>query len=199
MIRVDILDSCPVFMVGLERILTANGFTVVGARDEPDIKPEFPPDVSLIDPTVVGEQHTGEYVGGLTARALLLVDVVGQPWTGLLSPDVLGVVSRRDKTRTILDAIRSVAAGIPWSRPAAPDDDAKNAAGSAPAGPLLSEREEQVIRHISRGLTHGQVARRLGISPHTVDTYVRRIRSKLGVGNKAELTRAALLGGLTGR
>jgi len=30
-----------------------------------------------------------------------------------------------------------------------------------------------------------------------VDTYVKRIRAKLGVGNKAELTRAALLGRLT--
>ena len=40
------------------------------------------------------------------------------------------------------------------------------------------------------------MAARLGISPHTVDTYVKRIRVKLGVGNKAELTRAALLGQL---
>ena len=37
-------------------------------------------------------------------------------------------------------------------------------------------------------------SRRLGISAHTVDTYVKRIRSKLAVGNKAELTRAAVLG-----
>ena len=57
----------------------------------------------------------------------------------------------------------------------------------------LSGREEQVLRQISRGLTHGQIATRLGISPHTVNTYVKRIRAKLGVGNKAELTRAALL------
>ena len=63
-------------------------------------------------------------------------------------------------------------------------------------GQRLSEREEQVLRQISRGLTHGQIATRLGISPHTVDTYVKRIRAKLGVGNKAELTRAALLSGM---
>jgi len=61
---------------------------------------------------------------------------------------------------------------------------------------LLSGRELQVLRQISRGLTHGQIATRLGISPHTVDTYVKRIRAKLGVGNKAELTRIALDGRL---
>ena len=53
-----------------------------------------------------------------------------------------------------------------------------------------------MLRQISRGLTHGQIATRLGISPHTVDTYVKRIRAKLGVGNKAELTRVALVDNL---
>jgi DNA-binding CsgD family transcriptional regulator len=48
---------------------------------------------------------------------------------------------------------------------------------------------------ISEGLTHLQVGRQLGISHHTVDTYVKRIRSKLGLGNKAELVRVALLDG----
>ena len=63
-----------------------------------------------------------------------------------------------------------------------------------PAPHALSEREEQVLRQISQGLTHHQIATRLGISRNTVDTYVKRIRAKLGAGNKAELTRAALLG-----
>ncbi|MGW1965588.1 response regulator transcription factor [Streptomyces sp. NPDC001935] len=57
---------------------------------------------------------------------------------------------------------------------------------------MLSPREWEVLSHIAAGLTHDQIARRLAISPHTVDTYVKRIRSKLGLGNKAELTRAAL-------
>ncbi|MFK4100726.1 response regulator transcription factor [Streptomyces sp. NPDC019531] len=56
----------------------------------------------------------------------------------------------------------------------------------------LSLRERQVLQHVATGLTHIQTAHRLGISPHTVDTYIRRIRAKLGLGNKAQLTRAAL-------
>ncbi|MFD7068321.1 response regulator transcription factor [Streptomyces sp. NPDC059913] len=60
------------------------------------------------------------------------------------------------------------------------------------AGAGLSFRERQVLHHIAAGLTHGQTAHRLGISQHTVDTYVKRIRAKLGTGNKAQLTRAAL-------
>lgn len=57
---------------------------------------------------------------------------------------------------------------------------------------LLSPREEQALDFIARGFTHAQTARRMGVTKATVDTYVERIRAKLQVGNKAELTRAAL-------
>ncbi|OKJ67257.1 hypothetical protein AMK29_12265 [Streptomyces sp. CB02261] len=49
-----------------------------------------------------------------------------------------------------------------------------------------------MLRHLVEGCTHDQAARRIGISQHTVDTYVKRIRSKLGAHNKAQLVRAAL-------
>src|SRR6185437_8152126 len=107
-----------------------------------------------------------------------------------------GVISKREPGERIVGAVRAVTSGArfcpgePEVPPVAERTDV--------AGYHLSEREEQVLRQISRGLTHGQIATRLGISSHTVDTYVKRIRAKLGVGNKAELTRAALLGRVTG-
>jgi DNA-binding CsgD family transcriptional regulator len=59
-------------------------------------------------------------------------------------------------------------------------------------GTALSPRERQVLTFVATGLTHDQIARRIGISPHTVNTYVKRVRSKVGAGNKADLTRIAL-------
>jgi two-component system, NarL family, nitrate/nitrite response regulator NarL len=58
---------------------------------------------------------------------------------------------------------------------------------------LLSRREREVLGYIARGYTHRQIATRIGVSKATVDTYVNRIRSKLGVGNKAELALLALV------
>ncbi|GAA3220868.1 helix-turn-helix domain-containing protein [Nonomuraea helvata] len=60
--------------------------------------------------------------------------------------------------------------------------------------PDLSARENEVLQRVADGLTQQQIARSMGISRHTVDTYLRRVRAKLGLGNKAELTRAAVLG-----
>jgi DNA-binding NarL/FixJ family response regulator len=64
--------------------------------------------------------------------------------------------------------------------------------GDSPARARLSPREEQTLSYIARGFTHEQIATRLGIRKSTVNTYVERIRDKLQVGNKADLTRAAL-------
>jgi DNA-binding NarL/FixJ family response regulator len=68
-----------------------------------------------------------------------------------------------------------------------------------PAG-ILSRREIETLRLIADGYTHRQVARRLGLTEETVNTYVKRIRGKLNAGNKAELTRMAIdLGYTTSR
>jgi DNA-binding NarL/FixJ family response regulator len=54
------------------------------------------------------------------------------------------------------------------------------------AEPLLSARETEVLGHLSRGFTCDEVARMLGLSRHTVLTYVRRIYGKLEVNSKPE-------------
>jgi len=65
-------------------------------------------------------------------------------------------------------------------------------AGSAADRRELTEREIEALTWIASGLTHGQVSRRMGLTEATVSTYVKRIRHKLNVGNKAELTRRAI-------
>jgi DNA-binding NarL/FixJ family response regulator len=55
----------------------------------------------------------------------------------------------------------------------------------------LSEREESVLSLITRGFSQNEVAAKLGVSAHTVRTFVRRIYTKLGVKTKAEAIQAA--------
>jgi DNA-binding NarL/FixJ family response regulator len=56
----------------------------------------------------------------------------------------------------------------------------------------LAPREIETLRWIAMGYTHSQIARRMGLSQATVNTYAKRIRAKLNVSNKAELTRMAI-------
>jgi DNA-binding NarL/FixJ family response regulator len=50
----------------------------------------------------------------------------------------------------------------------------------------LTERENEVLRCIAKGLTMPETARILGISPHTVSGYVQDIYRKLNVSSRAE-------------
>ncbi|OEJ30875.1 response regulator transcription factor [Streptomyces subrutilus] len=65
----------------------------------------------------------------------------------------------------------------------------------APA-PALAPREQEALRHIAAGCTYLQTARSMGLSKHTVDAYLRRIRAKLGANTTAELTRLAIALGM---
>ncbi len=44
---------------------------------------------------------------------------------------------------------------------------------------------------MAQGLTNGAVARRLYISPHTVNTHLRHVFAKLGAPNRVALTAVA--------
>src|SRR5438876_5324692 len=58
----------------------------------------------------------------------------------------------------------------------------------APAaeGEVLSPREEEVLDMLTQGFLFKEVADRLNISVHTVNTYVRRIYEKLHVRSRAQ-------------
>jgi DNA-binding NarL/FixJ family response regulator len=193
-IRTDILVSSPIFLVGLVHTLTNAGIKVVAARSSPDEEPSWLADAVLIDVDALSLPDDLGHVT-MTARytaVLVLNNEAATEGATYLRAGASGVVSKRESGERIVKAVRAVSSGAcvcPSDCVSPPVVDRSEVSGQH-----LSEREDQVLRQISQGLTHGQIATRLGISPHTVDTYVKRIRAKLGLGNKAELTRAALLG-----
>lgn len=62
--------------------------------------------------------------------------------------------------------------------------------------PVVSAREIAVLRLLARGLPNKQIARRLGISPRTVEGHLSHIFNKLGVGSRTEALLWALHHGI---
>jgi len=56
----------------------------------------------------------------------------------------------------------------------------------------LTDREIEVLRLVTQGLTTLQIAERLIISPRTADAHLRSIYSKLGVTSRSAATRSAI-------
>ena len=59
--------------------------------------------------------------------------------------------------------------------------------GANPAVRRLSEREREVALLVARGLKDAVIAHRLGLSASTVGAYVRHIRQRLDLDNRAEI------------
>ncbi|MGC5052446.1 response regulator transcription factor [Micromonospora sp. DT48] len=182
MIRTDLLVRSPIYTIGLVHTLAAAGVEVVGVRRSPAEEPAGSAEAAIVD---LDGLPVSDGVGAIAdaARRLRVLVLDGGPAddrTAYLRAGALGVVDRHAPADQIVDAVRTLGG--------------TDHVDDSPPGRALSERESQVLTQISHGLTHWQIATRLGLSPNTVDTYVKRIRAKLGVSNKAELTRAALLG-----
>ncbi|TMM39796.1 MAG: response regulator transcription factor [Actinobacteria bacterium] len=194
MIRTDILVSSPIFRIGLVHTLTNAGIKVVAIRHSPSQQPSWLADAVLIDVDALSPPDDLSHITetATCTAVLVLHNEMADGGSGYLRAGASGVISKCESGEHMIRAVRAIASGAYFTAPEPAPEPAVERHDMF--SHHLSEREEQVLRQIARGLTHGQIATRLGISPHTVDTYVKRIRAKLGVGNKAELTRAALLG-----
>lgn len=71
--------------------------------------------------------------------------------------------------------------------------------GRTPArgAPQLGLREREVLQLLSEGSTSPEIAKRLFISPSTVDVHRRNIMKKLDLHSVAELTKYAVRNGIT--
>jgi DNA-binding NarL/FixJ family response regulator len=68
----------------------------------------------------------------------------------------------------------------------------------APPGPRLTDREREVLAAVASGRSNKEIAQKLGISVHTVNTHRVHLMEKLNVHDVASLTKIALDLGLTG-
>lgn len=194
MIRVHIVECSPIYLAGLVDIFSRDGFAVSGARNSAADVPSWRTDVVVAGAAAVRdtvEEFT--YRSARVAPVLLTIPATSdEDIERYLRAGVAGFVERTADPAAVREATRVVVKGghhygtAATATPAAADIER----------PALSPRERQVLSHIARGLTHSQIARLLDISRHTVDTYVKRIRAKRELGNKADLTRAAVLGDL---
>jgi len=89
--------------------------------------------------------------------------------------------------RLILSRLR--ADGAASAEPASPRPAART-------GVSMSPRETEVLELITKGFTYEEIAQRMGVTRHTVQTFVRRIYAKLEVGSKIEAINAAREQGL---
>jgi DNA-binding NarL/FixJ family response regulator len=108
-----------------------------------------------------------------------------------------GYINKRECQEKIIDALRTVLQGKRYLSAEITERLINRAVGAPGADPasaieVLTSRELQVFQLIGEGMSTANIARRLSLSPHTVDTHRERTKVKLNLRNAAELQRAAI-------
>ena len=206
-IRVLVADDHPFFRDGVTRGLVQSGVIEVVAqaengREAIELIREHEPAVALVDyqmPEVDGLGVVHAVVrDGLPTRVLLLSAVTDNAIVyRALEEGAAGYLSKDARRAEIVDAVQQVARG----RTVVPPELAAGLASqirlrSYAAGPVLSERERQVLQAFAAGKSIPAVAAELFLAPSTVKTHTQRLYEKLGVSDRAAAVAQALRQGL---
>ena len=163
------------------------------------------PDVVILDltmPRMNGFDALREIVRDVPETKVLVLTMHDDPAYGrsLLAAGALGYVTKKAADRELLTAIRAVREGRQFVDLTQAEDMLPRSPARPPASrELLSLRERQVLALLARGHTHQEVADRLELSIKTVETYLSRLTTKLGLHRRAELVRYALETGILDR
>ena len=104
-----------------------------------------------------------------------------------------GILGREVSARQLDLAVRAVAAGLLVRVPGLP---VAGGFGAAEEAPPLTPRETEILTLVGEGMSNKAVARRLGISVHTVKFHLEALFAKLDATSRAEAVAKGLRGGI---
>ena len=213
-IRIVLVDDHAMVREGLRLLLrTVPDIAVVGEAADGaaavDLAQRVTPDIVVLDLDMPG----GDGLAALrefgrtmpSVRVLILtVHPEHERLLPLLEAGARGYLTKEAASRDLLEAIRVVAAGEVYVRPAAARLLATALIPKAAAETArdrfetLSEREQTVLTLVAQGYSGAEIGRRLGISTKTVDAYKHRVQQKLGLEHRTEYVQFALKARLLG-
>lgn len=212
-IRVAIVDRQRIFAESLAfRLSAEQGIeTVLSVCDGPDTESLVigaAPDVVLLDIDLPNQQSFALAAGIRQAVPVAkLIFLADQDITDLqleqaLRMEVTGFLSKSDSCESLVRGVRQAVAGETAISPLVDSrlmfDSSRRSYRLRIDPPLkgLTERQIEILRHLARGESVKCVARRLQLSPKSVDGHKFRIMNKLGVRDKVGLALFAVREGL---
>ena len=137
-----------------------------------------PPDVVLLNSSLRADRDPVANVRRLVGAGHRVLVVDGSADLVMAAPSLAagahGYLTRDHDAAALAATLRGIAAGgTAWSL-----GPTRAPGANGPGRPPLSEREHGVLMAYASGLTLESAARRLGISPETARTYLKRVKAK---------------------
>ena len=207
-IRIVVADDHDLFRRGLIEVMEEESdIEIVGearnGREAVQRAADLSPDVVFMDlnmPEQGGIEATAYLNQNLPDVKVLVLTVSEEPADlfRCLSVGALGYVLKTASPQAIIDALHQVHQGWVVVSPAmAPRflnemgqvSDAGHApqAGVSQTGETqLTMREQDILRHVAKGLSNSEIAEALIVSENTVKTHIKNILGKLHMKNRSE-------------
>ncbi|MFL7867347.1 MAG: response regulator [Anaerolineales bacterium] len=205
-VRIVVVDDHALFRRGLVGLLAEmDDFQVVGeaanGQDALGIIDMEKPDIVLLDvnmPEMSGVQTLAAMRRqGLDTLVLMLtISQHEDDLLGAIRAGASGYLLKNAEPETLRLTIKQVMAGKSVLAPEVTEQVFRLVrSGQLDSASLLTEREVEVLRFLSHGLTTAQAGAEMFISENTVKTHIRHILEKLEVSNRAEaVAKATQLG-----
>ena len=207
-IRLLLIDVHILFRVGLSRLLAlepdlevvAACGTVAEALDTVGRKPV---DIVLVDYDL-GEDHGSHFISaarraGYTGKVLMVTaGMTAKESSTALHMGASGIFLKHNSPSTLAKAVRLIMGGEIWVDPKVIQlmADRVDQREEQRVSPLLTEREQQVLRGIFEGLTNKEIGAQLGVTDGAVKATLQQLFQKTGVRTRSQLVRIALEGSL---
>jgi DNA-binding NarL/FixJ family response regulator len=204
-IRVVVADDQEIVRTGLTMILNAEpDIKVVGeasdGRRAVELAQRLRPDVCLFDirmPGMDGIEATRRLAGPTVTTPLAVVVIttfdLDEYVYAALRAGARGFLLKDAGAALLSQAVHAAARGDALIAPSITTRLLKAFADAGPAGPPrqpidpLTDREEEVLVTVARGLTNAEIAGELHIGLSTVKTHVTNLMTKLGARNRVEI------------
>jgi DNA-binding NarL/FixJ family response regulator len=207
-IRLLLVDDHILFRDGLSRLLALEpDLEVVGGcgtvAEALDIVGREPVDIVLLDYDL-GEDHGSHFLptarrAGFAGKVLMVTaGMTAKESSTALHLSASGIFLKHNSPGTLAKAVRLIMGGEIWVDPKVIQlmADRVDQREEETVSPLLTQREQQVLRGIFEGLTNKEIGARLGVSDGAVKATLQQLFQKTGVRTRSQLVRIALEGSL---
>jgi DNA-binding NarL/FixJ family response regulator len=206
-ISVLLVDDHAVVREGYRRLLESDSRVVVVGEAASSAEAlsrdrELAPDVIVLDialPGVSGIETLRRLIARRpTARVLVFSMYEDAIYaTRAFKAGALGYVSKSSAAELLIEAVRFVAEGRQYVSPDVHRAMSASSSQSSGLNHLLSTREFEVLRLLTRGCGINEIGEQLGISPKTVANLQSSIKQKLGANTALQLMIIARQQGLS--
>jgi len=209
LVKVALIDDHPIVRQGLRNLLqTEPSFSVVAEADDGitglDLVQRVKPDVLIVDlmmPGLNGLDLIKQVLKRLPRLRILVLSMQSADSyvVEALDSGAAGYVLKETGPSEVIEAIRTVVAGKRYLSPKLEQRVLNASTGKKKLTDpydTLTPREREILHLIVEGLSSPQIAKKLVLSPRTVELHRSRIMKKLDLHNQTDIFRYALERGI---